>query len=196
MNSEAFLGVSADALHALGCLTVAGGRLEWSVRTLAADLEILPGNKQASDLLKEIRQAASRGLPRQATVSAEELVEWARRAGSVLRDRHRPAHSSAAMRFGEGPVLIHLRSRQVSLIDADELMADARRVVSVAEEGARMIESVRHSPRLGVFLPNVVLDDEWVPLCSTDIGGADLARPTEAELDDWWHTFGPFPRLG
>lgn len=195
MNDEAFLGVPADALHALGCLTVAGGRLEWAIRTLAADLEILPGKRQASDLLKKIRHAASRGLPQQAVVSTDELVKWAEGAANVLNARHRPAHSTASMHFGKGPVLIHLRSRQESHIDAEKLMADATRLASVAQEGIRIIEGVRHSPRLGVFLPNVVLDDEWVPLCSTDIGGANLARPTEAELDEWWRTLGPFPRL-
>lgn len=196
MNSEAFLGVPADAVHALGCLTVAGGRLEWAVRTLAADLEILPEKRQASDLLKEIQHAASRGLPRHAVVSTDEVVGWAQHVSNVLNDRHRPAHSTAAMHFGQGPILIHLRSRHESRIDAEKLMAGATRLVSAAQEGVRMIQGVRHSPRLGVFLPNVVLDDEWVPLCSMDIGGADLARPTEAELDDWWDTFGPFPRLG
>lgn len=195
MDGGTFYGVPDDALRAIGCVIVAGARLEWVIRIIAADLYVVPGNSQASVLLKEVRRTASEGLPPHARTTTTEVLEWTRRAMSALNERHEPSHSSAAVRMADGPVLIHLRSGNVTPVDAKKLMASARRISAVEAQGVVLFQSLRHSPRLGVFLPNVVLDGDWSPLCSTDVGGPNLIRPTAAELDQWWRQLGPFPSL-
>jgi hypothetical protein len=80
-------------------------------------------------------------------------------------------------------------------MEAESLMEVARRIATVDRAGGQLLMSLRHSPRQGVFLPNTVVNGQWTPLCSTDVGGADMARPTDQELDRWWNEFGPFPAL-
>lgn len=58
-----FLGVPAEGLQAIGCLIVAAGRLEGTIRRLAGDLLIYAGKQQPSALIKAVSEA---GLPEQA----------------------------------------------------------------------------------------------------------------------------------
>lgn len=189
-----FMGVPESELRAIGCVTVAAARLEWTIRTVSADLYRNPAKRQANEVLREIRRAVADGLPAHARIEAAEIADWSMRAGEALQERHVASHS-AAVRRGADPVMMHLRSGNIQPMEADGLMEVAKRIADVDREGGRLMLALRQSPRPGVFLPNVVVDEKWIPLCSTDEGGADLARPTDQELDQWWNERGPFPRL-
>lgn len=194
-TSEKFLGVPGEALRAIGCLSVAAARLEWTIRSIAVDLLIPANDRQSSDLLKRIRRGAADGLPRHARLTSHAvLVDWTRKAGDALYERHVPSHSAAAYQ-GNLPVLVHLRSGKVAPMDTSALMASANRIVKIDNEGSALNFALRNNPRPGVYLPNAVSDEKWIPTCSTDQGGADMARPTDAELDEWWQTYGPMPRI-
>jgi hypothetical protein len=194
-QAESFLGVPEAELRAIGCLTVAAARLEWTIRTIAADLQISPGRQQAGDLLKEIRRVTARGLPRHARVEEPAvLLEWTHDARDALNQRHVPSHSAAVYQ-GSAPVLLHLRSGAIAPMAAAALMESADKIVSVYVRGNDLDLALRHNPRPGVFLPNAVLDGAWIPTCSTAHGGIDMARPTQEELDEWWRTYGPFPSI-
>ena len=193
-----FLGVPDPVLRALGCLTVAAGRLESTIRTMLADLQVNPGSMQTAQALREIRRAVGSGLPAHARVAPQEVIDWTHEAGAGLEERNVPVHSAAASRRDDGawrPVGIHLRSGDEWALDDDQLMAAATRLAGLAHAGNELDMALRHTPRKGVFLPNTVVDGAWVPTCSTDVGGADLERPTEQELDEWWRTMGPFPEI-
>jgi hypothetical protein len=161
---------------------------------MAADLYIAPRKQQAGELLKRIRSAARAGLPSHARVEVEDLVAWTREASDALYERHVPAHSLPA-KLGTTDVLIHLRSGDIRPMDAIGLMDIAGSLAATYRRGMDLDSGLRHSPRAGVFLPNVVVDDQWIPTCSTDVGGADMPRTTPEELDAWWKELGPFPRL-
>jgi hypothetical protein len=75
------------------------------------------------------------------------------------------------------------------------LMESAERISKVYVEGNALDMALRHNPRPGVFLPNAVADGQWIPTCSVEQGGVDMARPTDAELDEWWRSYGPFPSI-
>lgn len=169
--------------------------MEWTVRTVAADLGVPPKKQQAGDLLKEIRRATAQGLPAHARIDdPQTLIDWTHAARDALNARHLPAHS-AAVRQVSGPVLLHLRSGQVVPMEANVLMQSAQEIAKVSAEGNSLDFALRHEPRPGVYLPNTVLDGAWVPTCSTGHGGVDMPSPTQAELDEWWRTYGPFPHL-
>lgn len=51
------------SLRALGCVMVAGARLESVVRTIALDLLAAPKKRQPGEVLKLIWSAAANGLP-------------------------------------------------------------------------------------------------------------------------------------
>ncbi len=193
-----FLGVSPEALHSIGCMAIAAGRLERTIHSVAVDLSIAPTKKKrSSDLLKEIAVAVrDEELPAHNRLERpRDLAEWAHEAGELLKERNQVVHSVAAHQVGTGQVLIPLRAGAPSPLDPESVWDLAVRMARGERQGARLNSALRHNPRLGVYLPNAVWEGEWVPTCWTDERGADILRPTDDELDEWWRTYGPFPRL-
>ncbi len=190
-----FLGVSPEGLHALGCLVVAAARLERTIHSIAIDLWIPPNRKGSDQLLREIRQASEAGrIPGHARLEPSELADWTHEAKKVLNLRHNASHSAAAQR-GAQSVFVHIRSGSIEALDAVALRETARQIALMDKRGSRLNYALRHNPRPGVYLPNAVWNDEWIPMCATDDGGPDMTRPTTEELDEWWQHFGPIPRL-
>jgi hypothetical protein len=192
-----FLGVDPETLHALGCVVVAAGRLEDQVRDLLRNLYADPGKNQPTEILRLIRrQVRAGGVPPHARLeSPDSLIEWTYAARDALSDRHELAHSAAAMQ-GSTPVRVHLRSREISALDATAVMDVAKSTAKLTNRGGDLKHSLMRQPRPGVFLPNTVLDGQWIPVCDVAIGGIDMERPTPEELDGWWRQFGPIPWLG
>ncbi|QEN14833.1 hypothetical protein ACRDU6_21070 [Mycolicibacterium sp. ELW1] len=200
MNHQDVAGVPADAVYAIGAITLGAGRLENIVRVIAADLYEYPGKSRTSDLVKHIRRCGAQpNLPAHATATGPDIVKWADEVRDALKQRDEVLHSVGVKIFDGSvwePHLVHMRTQEPTPADAVTLLHLSQKLLALSARGSGLLKGLRHSPRLGVFIPNTVVDDKWQPICDTDIGGADLARPTEAELDDWWKTYGPFPKLG
>jgi|SRR5688572_18006920 len=183
-----FMGVQGESLEALGCITVAAGRLEGWIRTLAGDLGVYPGKAQPAELLKLIKTAT---LPSHATVGSAEVTAWVEEAGNAIYERHRPAHSQPIKVFdGEAweAVLAHLRTNEHITVEPVRLMAVANRLRASAEEAGRLVCGVRRCPRAGVFLPNFSVDGLCAPLVDSDAG---TTRPTPDEMEAWWQAYPP-----
>ena len=200
MDVDGFSGVPALTLQAIGSVTVASGALEHAIRLIAVDMYIDPGKSMASNLLDQIRKRARmEQLPGHARTSAASVVDWADRADELLIRRNTTIHSTSVLVLDAGetvPVMVHLRSGKQTRADQAQLSALAARIQRAANDGVYIDHDLRHSPRLGVYLPNAVVDGQWTPMCNTDVGGGDMPRPTESEMDEWWRTLGPFPSFG
>jgi hypothetical protein len=196
VQHQAVAGVPADAVHALGAVALGAGRLEHLVRLVAADLYAHPGKKRTSDLIKHIRRCGLEpSLPPHTTTTGSDLVEWVDAIREALEERDEVIHSVSAHTFGSGPHLIHLRTQRRRPADAVAFGQLSSRLFKLSATGWQLVKGLRQSPRPGVFIANAVVDEQWIPICDTDIGGIGMARPTDDELDLWWNTLGPFPRL-
>lgn len=193
-----YCGLPHDVVLTIGKVTVAAARLELVAHDMLLDLGVVPGKRQLEAVLKEIRRAARAELPQHVRIDAGLIQRWTLEASRAVRKRHPLIHSAALGQIdgaGESiPVQVHIRTREARRPDIDEIAKTARDISRLATEGGRLHIGLLRSPRRGVFLRNVVHEGQpWV-ICTYD-AEFEPERPTEAELDDWWRTLGPWGRV-
>jgi len=108
-----FMGVPDAGLIAIGKVTVAAGGLEEIAREIDYALGGMPGKKQFKDVVREIRQLLTGGLPAYAEVQASDVQRWTERTVSAMDDRDRWAHSGyKQIKRADAfePIAQHLRS--------------------------------------------------------------------------------------
>lgn len=200
-----FHGVAPEALYAIGCITTAAGELEWLARDMLRNLYADPGKGLLGTILKRIRSQVREedAMPGHARVGPEEIVTWTHEVQDVLGERHEITHSVPLKRAQQSSngdltweaVRKHLRTGTLAALNADDLMATALGIANGGTTGGELCRALMNNPRRGVYLPNTVLDGEWIPTCTVD-ETFEPVRPTEAEMDAWWRELGPIPFLG
>ncbi|HEY1716353.1 MAG TPA: hypothetical protein VGG07_25875 [Solirubrobacteraceae bacterium] len=195
--SEAFCGVPAEFLDAIGRVAVAAARVEAEAQSISLTLGTDARSLQFKTTAKTIRTLVGAGLPSHARVAPEAILAWVDRAMSLMDHRNQLMHSFISIQMRPDSfarVRTHIRNphqahdRLASHAEISKLAEDLR---AVSLRGTRLSHDLMIEPREGVYLrPISVPGASWV-ICGQLADGSWPERPTDDEADEWWRLYAP-----
>lgn len=124
------MGVSPEALQAIGKLVVATSRLEWVLALVAREVGVAKPTVASSQVITEVRRAA-RSLPAPIDVLRPKVLDWIEPLPPLLEERHQAIHGVPMMTMSPGGTpepVVHLMRQNRSV------PVDPARLEQAAEE--------------------------------------------------------------
>lgn len=192
---EAFGGVPATVLEAVGKVVVAATRVEHTAHMIALAVDRDTSGKMLKPTTDKIRDAVADGLMPHCTCRPADVAAWCDAVMVTMKDRNTMLHSVFVQQMGAGgewlSVQIDRKTGRAFSTEEAEFLAIAQRLVVLYDRGHALLRSLMPQMRRGVhysFSAHAAGASAYLSYPQHD-GHHPAERPTDEETDRWWPTF-------